>query len=281
MTPDVERIADGFFLTEGPRLDDEGCLYFGDVTGHGLYRCPPGGDVEAVDTGRMSVGGVVFDDAGHVLCSGRKGIERIDPRSGARDTVRCVVDGVQVINANELEADPSGNLYGGTLDYEAFERGVTPKMSMVFRLNRDGTATKLLDLVVPNGMDFSPSGDRFYLSESGDGVFSYGVAATGDLTDRRRIATMPDSDGIVVDSAGGCWVARYLCNQLEYYDAQGNLAHSLTMPFGAVASVTMGGPDLRDLYVAGGDLRERGKGGIVRLRAEIPGLPARKTAVFA
>ena len=281
MVQNFEWIAHGFRLTEGPRIDDHGMLYFGDVTGHGFFRCPRDGEAEAIDAGRLSVGGVVVDEEGGVLCSGRDGILRFDPVTGERRAVTILFEGVPIVNVNELEADPAGNLYGGTLEYEAFEHAVPPKPSMVFRLNRDGTTKKLLERTIPNGMDFSADGRHFYLSESGDGIYCYEIDAAGELGNRRGLASMPDCDGMLLDSAGGFWVARYLSNLLEYHDAEGALVRSVELPFGSVTSVTMGGDDLCDLYVTGGDLRERGKGGIVRFRTDIPGVPVRKAAVFA
>jgi sugar lactone lactonase YvrE len=98
---------------------------------------------------------------------------RFDPITGDRRPIPVVIDGIAITDINDIEADAAGNLYGGTLDYEAFEEGRPPRPSIVFRLNRDGTADKLAEMPIPNGMDFSSDGDRFFLSESGEGVFTY------------------------------------------------------------------------------------------------------------
>lgn len=274
----IEWMARGFFLTEGPRFDGSDYVYFGDVTGHGLFRCRMGEDVEPIAPDRMSVGGVVLDETGGIICSGREGLARFDPKSGSLTPLPVSIDGVPLTNANDLEADADGNLYGGTLDYEAFEQGIAPRPSMLFRVNRDGTAVKLAEMPIPNGMDFAPDG-RLYLSESGEGVFSYAIDPAGELTDRRCFAEMNDSDGIALDVGGGLWIARYLSDHLEYRRADGSLSARIQMPFAAVASVAFGGRDGRDLYVAGGSLTERGTGGIVRLRVPVPGLPTRKAGI--
>lgn len=279
MSVEVEWIARGVNLAEGPRFDDRGDLYFGDALGVGLYRCRPGEAMETVEPDRRSVGGVVIDEAGGILCSGRAGLLRIDPITGERRSIPVVIDGVVIADMNDLEADAAGNLYGGTLDYAAFDEGRAPNPSILFRLNRDGRAVRLAQMPVPNGMDFGPDG-RFYLSQSGEGVFSYGLTSDGRLTDRQLIAALPDSDGIVLDSGGGLWVARYMCNLLEYHVPGQGLVRSIPLPFGAVASLTFGSEDMLQLYVAGGDLREKGTGGMLRLPVEIAGLPARKAGVF-
>jgi sugar lactone lactonase YvrE len=281
MSEAFEWIARAGALAEGPRIDDRGDLYFGDVLGRGLYRCAAGGAAQAVLPDRRSVGGVVIDEAGGVLCSGREGLARFDPVTGETRAVPILIDGVAITSVNDIEADPAGNLYGGTLDYEAFDEGRAPRPSILFRLGRDGAAVKLATLPIPNGMDFSADGARFYLSESGEGVFSYAQGRDGQLADRRLVAAMPDSDGIVLDSAGGLWVARYLCNLLEYHAPGGGLARRIALPFGSVASVTFGGDDLHMLHVAGGDLQRGDQGGVLRLRVDAPGLPPRKAALFA
>ena len=88
---------------------------------------------------------------------------------------------------------------------------------------------------------------------------------------RSVVVAIPDSDGIAVDAAGGLWVARFMTSRMERYDAQGRLERAVETPYKAVASLTFGGDDLRDVYVAGGDLETADAGGIARIRVETPG----------
>jgi len=278
-TAQPEILATGFSLTEGPRFDDEGRLWFGDVIGHGLYRWTEAGGVEAIDADRLSVGGVVGDEDGGIICSGRAGLLHIDPVTGASSAIPVVIDGVAVTNINDIEADPFGNLWGGTADYEAFERGEPPRPCTLFRLSPDGAAVRLAEMPIPNGMEFSADGRRLILSESTAGVFVYDVASDGTLSNRTLLAAMPDSDGIAMDRKGGLWVARYFTNTVEYFSPDGRLERRIELPFSAVASVTFGGPDLTDLYVVGGELKVSDLGGLLRFPVETPGLPPRKTRV--
>lgn len=274
-----EILATGFSLTEGPRFDDEGRLWFGDVIGHGLYRWTETSGVEAIDAGRLSVGGVVGDEDGGMICSGRAGLLHIDPKTGATSPIPVAIDGVPVTNINDIEADPFGNLWGGVADYEAFERGEPPRLCPLFRLSTDGHTVRLAEMPIPNGMEFRADGRQLILSESTEGVFVYDVAADGTLSNRTLFAAMPDSDGIAMDRKGGLWVTRYFTNTIEYFSAEGRLERRIALPFSAVASVTFGGPDLTDLYVVGGELKLSDRGGVLRFPVETPGLPPRKTRI--
>lgn len=267
----IEIIATGLNLGEGPREADNGDLYFTDVLGDGLYRYSDGSGVVSIDPVSRNVGGVVLNADGSVIYSTRSGFKVYDPSTGTCHILPVHMDGAPfTLSVNDIEAGPNGAIYAGTIDHEGFENGVTPKPGFLFRVDPDGNATRLVEVGLPNGMDFTSAG-RMIVSESGEGVFSYAVMADGSIGDRRLIVAMPDSDGIVLDEADGLWVARYMTNRVEYYDADGNFQRSIEVPYAAAASVALGGKDRSQLYVTGGDIVEKGKGGVIRLPVEIRG----------
>ena len=75
-----------------------------------------------------------------------------------------------------------------------------------------------------------------------------------------------------LDQSGGVWVARYMCNELVCYGVDGSTEQVLNMPYNSVSSLVFGGDDLKDLFVTGGDLSEKGTGGVLKLRAEVAGV---------
>lgn len=270
----------GLFLAEGPRVHSSGTLYLGDVLGQGgLYSYSPDQGLENVDDQCRNVGGSVEHVGGGIVYSTRRGLFHYDPVTRDISEIPVVVDGASVRNLNDSEADAYGNLFCGSLDYDAFDQGRAPNPGHVIVINTDGTAKKIMERPIPNGMEFGADGNRFYLSESGEGVFRYDLKDGGVLENRTLIAAMPDSDGICIDGAGGLWVARYLTNLVEYYSPDGKLARSIELPFESVASVTFGGADLLDLYVTGGSLKEPGKGGALKFRVEVAGPKPRKCAL--
>src|SRR5271156_5898582 len=70
MTANFEVVASGFQFVEAPRVDEDGTVYFSDLTGGGYYRCKPGLPVNTVLPGRMWIGGAVLDHSASILLGG-------------------------------------------------------------------------------------------------------------------------------------------------------------------------------------------------------------------
>ena len=68
---EMELLAWGYGLIEGPRVDPEGNLYFSDVPNGGVYRRRPTGEIETVIPKRRGVGGMVFHADGGLVVGGR------------------------------------------------------------------------------------------------------------------------------------------------------------------------------------------------------------------
>lgn len=278
MSMQITTIASGLFLAEGPRCDDNGTLYFGDAIGTGLFAWRDGGGQRAVAADLPNVGGCVFHGDGGIICSTRQGLAYYDTESGDIEQIECSVDG-DLVRINDIEAAPDGSLWGGTIDHEALETGSKMRPGYLFRMDPSGSVTRLKDVMIPNGMEFSDDGTQLYFSESGEGVFVYDVSPEGQISGRRAFALMPDSDGIAMDRNGGLWIARYQTNRMEYYDAEGGRQKSVEVPFESATSACFGGSDLTTLFVTGGHLEEPSHGGVVSFTVEIPGREERKTSV--
>ena len=66
-----EMVVSGFGLVEAPRVDEQGNIYFTDISGGGVHRAAPGGKPETiVPTTRKSVGGMAFTEDGGLILSG-------------------------------------------------------------------------------------------------------------------------------------------------------------------------------------------------------------------
>lgn len=273
-------VADGFQFAEAPRVDEDGTVYFSDLTGGGYYRRKSGGTVETVLPGRMWIGGAVLDDSGSVICSGKGGLIRVDQGTGVATPILTELDGVPVIAINDIEADGSGGLFGGSVDFAAvFERGEVPTGGQLFYLSREGAVRILRDgLAVSNGLGFSPDGRMLYHSESTAGVWAYSLGQNGMPGRPNMFARIDDCDGLAVDSEGGVWVACWRSARILRYRPDGVLDRTLTLPFPHIVSLSFGGPDLTDLYVTtGGNAEHPGKGGVVRIKSDVPGLRAAKS----
>jgi sugar lactone lactonase YvrE len=275
MSASLEVLAEGFQFVEAPRVDDDGTLYFSDLTAGGYYRLRPGFTVETLLPVRMWIGGAVLEHGGSILVSGKGGIVRLDPTTGTAAPLVSELGGVPIIAVNDIEADSRGGVFGGTIDFAAvFERGEVPAGGQLFYRAVDGQIRILRDgLAASNGLGFSPDGRRLYHSESTRGVWSYELDRDGMPGRPEMFAPLDDSDGLAVDADGGIWVACWQSAQLLRYRRDAVLDRRITLPFPHIVSLTFGGSDLTDLYVAtGGNAAHPGRGGIVRIKTDIPGL---------
>ena len=274
-----EVIASGFQFVEAPRVDDDGTVYFSDLTGGGFYRRKPASAVDTLVPGRMWIGGAVLCIDGTLMLSGRGGLIRVDPATGESQSVLSQIDGVPIVAVNDIEADGRGGLFGGTIDFAAvLERGEMPSDGRFFHLSNRGELNVIRDgLVASNGMGFSPDGRSLYHSESTRGIWRYELSADGMPGAPELFASLDDSDGLVVDSQGCVWVACWQRAHIKRYRPDGILERTIPLPFPHVVSLAFGGADLCDLYVStGGNAAEPGKGGIVRIRSDVPGLPTHR-----
>ncbi|HVO45727.1 MAG TPA: SMP-30/gluconolactonase/LRE family protein [Steroidobacteraceae bacterium] len=278
-------VAGGYYFVEAPRVDTDGTLYFSDLLGGGFYRRRPGRtDIDTLIAGRMWVGGTVLDESGAVLCSGRGGIVRIDPSSGAVTPLLTELEGRPVVAINDIEADSRGGIFGGSVDFAAlFERGEIPSNGQFFYLPAQGPVQILREgLVVSNGLGFSPDGRWMYHSETMRGVWIYPLAADGSPGKPELFAAMQDSDGLVVDSAGYVWLACWQSARILRFRPDGTVDRTIKLPFTHIVSLAFGGPDLTDLYVTTGtDAEHPGLGGVVCVKSEVPGLPTFRSRMAA
>lgn len=275
---DMEVIAQGFQFAEAPRADEDGTVYFSDLTGGGYYRRRPGEAIETVIADRVWIGGAVLDESGAVVCGGKGGLVIVE--GGEVRPLLTGIDGKPVVAVNDIEADGQGGLFGGTIDFVAiFERGELPSGGIFFHLDQSGEVRVLRDdVVASNGIGFSPDRTRLYHSESTVGIWEWRLEPDGVPHSPRLLAKVDDCDGLAVDAEGGIWVAFYQSSQIRRYRPDGTVDRTLSLPFPVITSVAFGGPDMRDLYVAtGGDAGHPGQGGIVRIRADVPGLPENKS----
>ncbi len=270
---------DSLHFLECPRFDDSGSLFFGDVLGNGFYRFSSDSGLEILDSSSRSVGGCVIHAEGGVIYSSREGLKHYDPVTGQIKILSIEINGEPLVSTNDIEADQHGNLYGGTLDFAAFERGETPGPGFLFRIDVEGSAVRLRDVGISNGIAFASGGESMYYSESGEGVFRYHIDGQGNLVDRDLVVDIGDSDGVVLDESEAIWVARYMGNTVERYSKSGELLMELETAFENVASLVFGGDDNRELFIVGGSLDHAGTGGIDRVNCEVAGLRSHKARI--
>ncbi len=276
----AERVADTRCRAgEGPLWHPrEQRLYWVDIPEGRLYRFDPAsGAHEQVFEGEPIGGFTVQADGSLLLFMARGAIavwRRDQPLSPVVDEIPVERDS----RFNDAIADPEGRVFCGTLPGPAAG-------GRLYRLDRDGTLTELLDGVgLLNGMGFSPDGRRMYFVDSKAGIiwrFTY-HRATGELSDRGVFADVSGGDGapdgLAVDAEGGVWCALWNGGCLVRYRPDGGEDRRIELPARKVSSAGFGGTAFDELYVttAGGADREAegpGAGALFRLRPGLAGRP--------
>ena len=111
---DIETLAWGYGLLEGPRVDAEDRLYFADVPNGGVYCRAPDGAITTVIPKRRGVGGIALHADGGLVVSGRD-------ISHVRDGESRQLAKFDALGTNDLFVDAAGRVVVGTLKSNPFD----------------------------------------------------------------------------------------------------------------------------------------------------------------
>lgn len=274
-----ELVADyGCVTGEGPLWHpSEQRVYWVDIPQGRLYWYDPASGQHKQCLQTDPVGGFTIQDDGALLLFMARGAVSI----WQDDVLRPVVDEIpdeRATRFNDVIADPAGRVFCGTMP-------TRERLGRLYRLDTDGTITKLLDGIgCSNGMGFTPDRRQMYYTDTGKReIYLYDYdRQSGSITNRRLFVGVPDGeggpDGMTVDSEGYVWSARWDGGCLVRYTPEGVEERRVQFPAKKVSSVIFGGPDYMDMYVttAGGQNKSTegaGAGALFRLNLGIRGLP--------
>jgi len=219
--------------------------------------------------------------------SGSGGVDDVPALTARR--VAAVDHALPAMRFNDGRCDRQGRFIAGTM---LLDMGAAARVGRVYRYGQaeasTGTLTDLQlgELIVPNGIAFSPDGRTMYLSDSHPLVqtiwaFDYDTD-TGTPRNRRVFADMKPlpgrPDGAAIDVDGGYWICGNDAGLVHRFTPDGRLDRSLEVPVKKPAMCAFGGPRLDTLYVtsirpAGVDLADQPlAGGVFALRPGMQGL---------
>ena len=285
---DVELFLDaGAELGEGPVWDDRAqYLWWVDISAGRVHRCSPAGHDRVVLAAGQDTGSVALTETGATLVVAvGQDLVLLHP-AGDTSHLVTVGDVVRTGVLNDCKCDPAGNLWAGVKTEAETEpigclRVVTPSLEVT---------TVLEALTIPNGTDWSPDGRWMYFADSPTLRVDAFPVQDGRLGPATTLATAEPGqgipDGLTVDSEGAVWVAYWDGWRVCRYLPDGTLDAVVELPVAQVTSCTLGGADLRELYVttaayelsAAERRAQPAAGGIFRVRVDTPGLPARRFA---
>jgi len=271
----MQQIASGFDLLEGPVWDPELGLLVADAGKGGVYRIGDDGAIDTIVEHRRGIGGMVLHADGGLVVSGRNiafkddGPTRVlfdnDPPNGR-------------IGFNDITTDAAGRIYAGSLGFYPTRPDDTPMPGALYMIDLDGSVHMLFDGVqLTNGMAFSADGRRLFHADSGDQtVHVYDVQPDGQIDNRRAFVSVDTGlpDGLALAADGSLWLAVAHADVVLVFESDGRLRRRIEFPLPMVTSLCFGGSDLRSLYVVTGSEGMSGEvGSVFRLETEVPGLP--------
>lgn len=275
MNPTPEQVTDALaYHAEGPVWSPEwGGLRWVDMLAGDLLTLRDDGSVDRLHVGTVAAFVRPRTRGGYVV-----GLERGLGLADGPDELPTPLEPLwtdPAVRMNEGGCDPAGNLYAGSMAYEKTEGA-----ARLYRVAPDlTTRTVLGSVTISNGIDFTPDGSRAYYDDTATGATDVLDVVDGELTNRRRFHAPEDGhpDGLTVDSAGNVWVALNGAGRVRCLSPAGDVLTEVRLPVRLATACTLGGPDLRDLYVTTSredlDDPEPEAGAVFRVRVDVPGRP--------
>jgi sugar lactone lactonase YvrE len=203
---------------------------------------------------------------------------------GALQRLATVAHARPDMRFNDGRCDRQGRFWAGTM---VFDTALGAPLGKLYRLDADAARNERVepvidDLIVPNGLAFSPDGKTMYLSDSHESrqtvwAFDYDVDS-GTPHNRRVFIDMNAHpgrpDGAAVDAEGCYWICGNDAGVVHRFTPDGRLDRSIAIPTPKPAMCAFGGPGLDTLFVTsimiGGDPLS---GAMFAVRPGVTGLP--------
>lgn len=266
----------------------EEALYWVDIPGRALHRWSAAGHTQWASEEIPACIAPRADLPGAWIAGMESGLFSITPQADGRlaaTRLAEVAHAAPGMRFNDGRCDRQGRFWAGTMK---MDMAAGARVGRLYRHDKDSTAPSLQleDLIVPNGLAFSPDGRTMYLSDSHPSVqtiwaFDFDTA-TGTPSRRRVFVDMNPlpgrPDGAAVDADGCYWICGNDAGLVHRFTPEGRLDRSLAVPVKKPAMCAFGGPKLDTLFVTsirpGGDLADQPlAGGVFALRPGTQGIP--------
>jgi len=268
----------GADLGESPLWDADVGLRWVDATSRRIFTLTPDGTVSAVVASEM-VTAVELGPGAALLVVTRTGFGLLDPATGRVTNQFRVLDG-DSISMNDAAIDANGACWAGSAVRDGSRRGA------LYRFDGTEVTTRLTQLGMSNGLDWSPASDVLYHVDTTAGtVTAWACDVTSGvlLGAGRQLCWVSGDvgfpDGLTVDANGDIWLAIWGRGEVWRIDAQtGDTTGIVTVPTRYPTSCVFGGGSLSTLYITTAAYENTPGGGLV-YAADLP-VPGRRPRRF-
>lgn len=244
-----------FQLGEGPTYDDRrSALWFCDIVNRALHRVVLATLELGIWTFPSEVCSFGLAESGRLVVALRDEVGMFDPDSGDFQRLAQITLNPLEARLNDGKVGPDGAFWVGSMAKK--EGGSRPAAGALYRVDAGGNVERKVDsIATANGLAFSPDGKTMFHTDTGaPWIDRWKIdAATGAISDRKRIATPDDTvgrpDGGATDAEGNYWSAGFSAGRLNRFSPDGELLESNKLPVAATTMPCFGGDGLKTLFV--------------------------------
>ena len=265
--------------------------YWVDITARAIWRFDPAsGAVRAYRAPQM-VACIALDGDGNLIAGMEDGVYSV-----LLDDTSCLAHARQLaapaasmagMRFNDGRCDRQGRFWSGTM---ALDPALAPDSGKLYRYcAADGLSEPMVEeLVVQNGLAWSPDGRTMYLSDSHLSrqlVWAFDYDTDSGMPSRRRVfIDMNDHpgrpDGAAIDIDGCYWTCANDAGLIHRFTPAGRLDRSIAVPMAKPSMCSFGGADMRTLLVTsisiGAPAGDALAGAVFLLEPGIEGMPEQR-----
>jgi len=235
----------------------EQALWWVDIEGRTLFRHDAASGALQQWPTAQRIGSIALHADGGVLAAMETGLFHLQPGEQGQLAARslAVVQHARPdMRFNDGRCDRTGRFWVSSM---VLDMSLASPSGSLYRYDAQGLSAPVVnELLVGNGLAFSPNGDTLYLSDSHPTVqriWQFDLHDDGSLGNRRDFVDMNPHpgrpDGAAVDADGCYWICGNDAGRLLRFTPAGKLDRMLAMPISKPSMCAFGGAALDQLFV--------------------------------